>query len=1069
MAFTLPADLKTNWVDDVQNTVIHASDWNNVSAMGNALKAAVGTWGFNVKTTTVATSESTSSTSYTDLTTTTDQVTVGIGSSGKALVMLSADITNNSYCGYMGYDVSGSTTAAASDAKAVMVWGTGGATVGKTVSTTFLEEGLTPGFCTFKLKYKTTNASYAATFANRRITVIPFPSTDGTHASATLPLDLSSSLSMGVTGTGVNRPVFDAAATQVSNSTTSLTWTHTATAGATVLVAFTRGFAGSGGSVTYDGNAMSYVGSVVQNNSPSDSGTTYLFAASNVAGGAKTVVASWTGAATGAACSVSYTGVAGLGQVTTGYGSSATPTLTVASTHNDGRLLVCAGSIRGGGSDTITGVSGGTQRALAQPSVKYYDTVIQDATGNSVNFGITPSATPAKWGGVSVELLPVVPSYSTPTWVGTGVGAQRQANPGCSWVDVVPADANLALVWVTEMPSSQANTCTVTLGGTSMTEVAGSPWEWAVGSGTYERIRCFYLQNPSTGPNKTVAITSNVSNYFHAHSVYYGGVSSVAPALALAKGPSGSPSTTITASEVGHLYPQCFSFRPADVTSAFSAYSGQLRASHDNSGGGYTVPMVVGDTAGTGADIATSATRNNGTYWGGVTLDLSPSALPTPTVPTWVGNGAGRQHFSGNYSWIETVPANATCAVVWLSVMGSTACSVTLGGTAMTALTGSPFTYYSGNYSLQPFFLLNPPTGGNKTLAVTNTNGNNVHAIVAFYGGTAGVFTPIAAVDSGAGQHASVSVSGTRTDHRYVSAMAYRPNATYDGFSALTNATRRGDVQCYSYDLPMIVGDAMGTGGTLAVTGTRTNTAYDSWSAVSLDLSPTAAAPATLSLAPSLVVGMTARSTEAVTFDSVGAGVVGVGGTTFSWSHTIGANAKALVVAANFYNNGLASPTFTNAKVGNTTLSVLGSPFRCWTSSGWPMYVVFLGVLNPPTGTQTVQFTTAATYTGCNSFAYNNVASFGSVSTDTSDGQVGTPATYTAPATNAENMVIQMFSGYTTQFSSYTGGTERWNPSRGTGMAYVVGDAIGTGSSMNFSAVHSANGYGAISLVLNAK
>jgi hypothetical protein len=119
---------------------------------------------------TIATSQATSSTTYTDLTTPGPAVTVTTGT--KALVIVSAYITG----GYdsqarMSFEVSGATTTAVSDNWALGCFGTGAFSSGiqvrasRATSTT-----LTAGSNTFTAKYRTsTNAS---TFADREIFVI---------------------------------------------------------------------------------------------------------------------------------------------------------------------------------------------------------------------------------------------------------------------------------------------------------------------------------------------------------------------------------------------------------------------------------------------------------------------------------------------------------------------------------------------------------------------------------------------------------------------------------------------------------------------------------------------------------------------------------------------------------------------------------------------------------------------------------------------------------------------------------------------------------------------------------
>jgi hypothetical protein len=119
---------------------------------------------------TIATSQATSSTSYTDLTTPGPAVTVTTGT--KALVIVSAFIDGGfDSQARMSFEVSGATTTAVSDDWALGCYGTGVFSTGimvrasRATSTT-----LTAGSNTFTTKYRTsTNAS---TFANREIFVI---------------------------------------------------------------------------------------------------------------------------------------------------------------------------------------------------------------------------------------------------------------------------------------------------------------------------------------------------------------------------------------------------------------------------------------------------------------------------------------------------------------------------------------------------------------------------------------------------------------------------------------------------------------------------------------------------------------------------------------------------------------------------------------------------------------------------------------------------------------------------------------------------------------------------------
>src|SRR6516165_3615583 len=120
----------------------------------------------------VATSESTTSGSFADLATTTDQVTVNIGASGMALVLLYAMLTNNvtgdyAYCGFA---LSGANTATAIVNQALQYAATG-VNVPISFGAPFLLTGLTQGATTFKMKYAVFGGT--ASFQYRRIAVIP--------------------------------------------------------------------------------------------------------------------------------------------------------------------------------------------------------------------------------------------------------------------------------------------------------------------------------------------------------------------------------------------------------------------------------------------------------------------------------------------------------------------------------------------------------------------------------------------------------------------------------------------------------------------------------------------------------------------------------------------------------------------------------------------------------------------------------------------------------------------------------------------------------------------------------
>lgn len=119
----------------------------------------------------VATSQSTSSTSYVNLATSGPAVTVDTGAN--AIVLWHCSISNNSAnSSYMSVAVSGATTIAADDDKGLRFREQGGD--GSTVvhlGTNFMWTTLTPGSNTFTAKYRAFGGT--ATYFNRRLIVIP--------------------------------------------------------------------------------------------------------------------------------------------------------------------------------------------------------------------------------------------------------------------------------------------------------------------------------------------------------------------------------------------------------------------------------------------------------------------------------------------------------------------------------------------------------------------------------------------------------------------------------------------------------------------------------------------------------------------------------------------------------------------------------------------------------------------------------------------------------------------------------------------------------------------------------
>ena len=120
----------------------------------------------------VNTTQTTTTTSYTNLGTTGPSVTITVPASGRVLLSFGARVSNTSSGGWglVSYDASGANTISASDTYSA---GFRVATANDecTVERTEVLTGLTPGSTTFTLKYRAVAGT--AQFLNRYLSVVP--------------------------------------------------------------------------------------------------------------------------------------------------------------------------------------------------------------------------------------------------------------------------------------------------------------------------------------------------------------------------------------------------------------------------------------------------------------------------------------------------------------------------------------------------------------------------------------------------------------------------------------------------------------------------------------------------------------------------------------------------------------------------------------------------------------------------------------------------------------------------------------------------------------------------------
>jgi hypothetical protein len=180
-----------------------------------------------------------------------------------------------------------------------------------------------------------------------------------------------------------------------SGTASTLTWSHTAAAGAYAVVFIEVVNNTTVSSVTYGGTAMTKLGSVLLNNSAVQ-GILYMYGLASVASGAKTVSVTIATASLAVANSVSYTNVTSVGTPATIFGSSASPSQALTCT--SGQMLVHAF----GAEETATASGGTTRYNVGTAFVS--ELLIQDSTA-SATFAATLSSS-SVWAGIGAVLSP---------------------------------------------------------------------------------------------------------------------------------------------------------------------------------------------------------------------------------------------------------------------------------------------------------------------------------------------------------------------------------------------------------------------------------------------------------------------------------------------------------------------------------------------------------------------------------------------------------------------------------------------------------------------------------------
>jgi hypothetical protein len=208
-----------------------------------------------------------------------------------------------------------------------------------------------------------------------------------------------------------------------------------------------------------------------------------------------------------------------------------------------------------------------------------------------------------------------------------------------------------------------------------------------------------------------------------------------------------------------------------------------------------------------------------------------------------------------------------------------------------------------------------------------------------------------------------------------------------------------------------------------------------------------------------------------VVFDATGAGVAAHNPTSDIWSqtHIIGAAANAILCGYSLWST--ANPSSVTATCGGVNMTLVKALAAYTTVSTFPAGLWVFGLMNPPTGSQTISVTAVGGSTnqdGCqDSVSYKNVNSF--VAANVVTASATSTSMSCGPVTSGVGqMIFGIFTpgATTTSTISAFNGTSRKNFAWSSGVNFttLIGDIAGA-ASVTLTATDSAsNPYGAIAV-----
>lgn len=204
-----------------------------------------------------------------------------------------------------------------------------------------------------------------------------------------------------------------------------------------------------------------------------------------------------------------------------------------------------------------------------------------------------------------------------------------------------------------------------------------------------------------------------------------------------------------------------------------------------------------------------------------------------------------------------------------------------------------------------------------------------------------------------------------------------------------------------------------------------------------------------------------------VAYNATGGGNNRGGSGTMSWTHNSSGDDRAVLVLLSAYHTNTGTTTdITSVQYGSTVVPRLGVH-----QQGSYARMFIYGMLNPPTGNQTVSVSCSASnslagFVG-NTVSYTNVADFGAITLGPTGNSSGT-FNMVVPANDLQ-MIVAAWGMAGNSYSNFSH-NERWNNTSGSNRRMLIGDAPGAAPSVTVSVDKSQSGsYGGMAINLLPK